>query len=56
MNIDRPHPKDGEGNVFTGVRLSVGSGGGQGGTPVSGPRSLLGVVVVVVPKTGVPAQ
>ena len=30
MNIDRPHPKDGEGNVFTGVRLSVGSGGGAG--------------------------
>ena len=31
-----PHPKDGEGNVFTGVCLSTG-----GSTPVTGPRSIL---------------
>ena len=37
----RPHPKDGEGNVFSLLAHPLGGGGGRG-TPVSGPRSFLG--------------
>ena len=33
----RPHPKDGVGNVFTGVSLVNGGGGGVAPSPVPGP-------------------
>ena len=50
LNCYRPHPKDEEGNVFTGVCLPQGSTQAlvlcpfQAGTPVSGPKSFPGGV------------
>ena len=44
----RSHPKDGEGNVFTGVcLLKWGGGGGVPGSPVTSP--VIGPVASLVP-------